>query len=318
MKLFKRVLLLLVFAGMLSSLAAMPPMYSVDYKLLVGLHPKMGSYDIVLERFLRPDINFADGNQLDQINLRIASASVEANRRVEELQRQIDRFLYEKSRIENKMTGTMLEYNEEMGQFAGDSSRKHQARKITEIDRDIATVQAKIEKIWDEVMNPLYLGRQQSKKIVESVLGEIDLMLQQFSTQLGNAVIIDSDYLGEQLQTVQFAGAPSVGADPLSIRLYQSLLQSDVAGKVPEPYLRDPELRKYASQMRRDMEDSFDRNISMQISRQPLYGKVPGLRGRFILAGPQNLDITRQVLEKIFVKHAVRPEIAARILSQVK
>lgn len=297
---------------------AQPQIYFVDYKLLVGLHPRMGGYDIVLERFLRSDINFADSNELNEINLRIASASMEANRKVEELQRQLDRFFSEKSRIENIMSGRKVEFNEDLGRYDGDGSRKQRNRKIAEIDRDIEGIERKIEKIWDEVMNPLYISRQQSKKVVRSVLDEIDLMLQQFSTQLGNAMIIDSNYLGQELQPQRVSGAPSVGGDPLSIRLYQSLLNSDLIGDVPEPYRRDPELRAYASRMRADIEESFDRNIAMQISKQPLYGKLPGFRGRFILAGPSNLDLTRQVLEKIFLKHGVRQDIAARILAQVK
>ncbi|MEW6708948.1 MAG: hypothetical protein AB1403_03925 [Candidatus Riflebacteria bacterium] len=313
---FKKIVLIWACFFSLAAFAA-PPMYTVDYKLLVGLHPKMGSYDIVLERHLRSDINFSDSNRLNELNLQIASASMQANQRIEELQRDLDRLLAEKAKVENRMTG-VVEFDEELGRYDGDSSRKHQARKISEIEMDIVAVQAKIDAIWDNVMNPLYLSRQQSRKIVESVLAEIDLMLEQFSTQLGNAVIVDRDFLGSQMQADKVTSVPSVGADPLSIRLYQSLLHSDLVGDVPDAYKRDPELRKYASQMRRDIEDSFDRNISMQISKQPLYGNLPGFRGRLFLAGAQNLDITRQVLEKIFVKHAVKADIAARILAQVK
>jgi hypothetical protein len=167
-------------------------------------------------------------------------------------------------------------------------------------------------------MNPLYISRQQSRKIVESVLQEIDLMLEQFSAQLGGAVIVDSDFISQPQEFKRVSAVPSPGADPLSIRLYQSLLNSDLLGDVPEPYKKDPELKQYASQMRKDIENSFDRNISMQISKQPLFGKVAGLHGRLFLAGGKNLDITRQVLEKIFVKHSVRGDIATRILAQVR
>ncbi|GAB4278186.1 MAG: hypothetical protein Kow0029_21390 [Candidatus Rifleibacteriota bacterium] len=297
---------------------AVPPMYIVDYKLLLGLHPRLSNYDLVLERHLRSDIDFSDMNLVNEINKKIASNSIIANRKVEELQKQIDRLVYEKSRLENKMTGAVVEYNEGLGRYEGDSSRNHQQRKAEEIDRDIASLQSKIDQIWDDVMSPLYLSKAQSKKIVESVLSEIDLMLEQFSTQLGGAVIVDRDYIASDLHYDHITAAPCVGADPLSIRLYQSLLHSDLLGTVPEPYKRDPELRKYASTMRKDIEDGFDRNISMQISKQPLYGKLLGLRGRLFLAGAQNLDITRQVLEKIFAKYSVRSDIAARILAQVK
>lgn len=308
----------LLFFVLSSSIYANPPMYTVDYKLLIGLHPKMASYDLVLERHLRPGIDFSDMNRVNEINMKIASNSIVANRKIEGLQREIDRFALEKSKIQNKMTGAMLEFNEEIGKFPGDSSRKHQARKVSTIDRDIEIAQAKIDLIWDEVMSPLYLSKTQSRKIVASTLSEIDLLLEQFSSQLGGAVIIDSDFSSVQLNPQKLTAAPSVGADPLSIRLYQSLLHSQLIGDVPEPYKKDPELRKYASRMRKDIEEGFDKNISMQISKQPLFGKILGLHGRLFLAGNKNMDITRQVLGKIFTKHAVRSDIAARILAQIK
>ena len=189
-----KILPLLALILIAFSASATPPMYTVDYKLLVGLHPRMGGYDLVLERHLRSDINFADSDQLNRINMKIASSSFEANRQVEKLQRQMDRLQLEKAKIENRMTGVVVEFDKDLGKFEGDSSRKHQARKISDIDRDIAVVQAKIDLIWDKVMDPLYLSKGQSRKIVDSVLSEIDLMLEQFSTQLGNAVIIDSGH----------------------------------------------------------------------------------------------------------------------------
>lgn len=307
----------MVFCQIIPAMAA-PAMYFVDYKLLVALHPKMGNFDMVLERHLRSDINFADMDQLNAINLQVASLSLQAHQRVETLMRDLDRVDLELAKVEEKVAGQISEFDNERGQFQGDNTRRSQQAKIAQLYEQRRQIDGKIVQVWDEVLNPLYLSRAQSKQIVESVLAEIDLMLETMARQLGGAVIMDSDYQAMPIIPEKVTAAPVVGADPLSIRLYQSLLHSNLVGDVPEFYKRDPQLAQYASAMRRDIEQSFDRNIAGQISKSPLFGQVIRPRGRMVLAGGQSLDLTRQALEQVFKKYAVRADIAARILALIK
>lgn len=317
---FKKIVLLslLMIACQSACLAALPSMYFVDYKLLITLHPKMGNYDMVLERHLRPDVNFTDMERLNAVNEQIASLSMSAHQRVDKLLLELDRVNLELSKLDERMAGQVAEFDSQKKQFQGDNTRKSQSAKVTQLLATRRELDNQIVKIWDEVMNPLYLSRAQSQQIVESVLEEIDLMLAGLSRQLGGAMIVDSDFQAAQLMPEKITSAPVVGADPLSIRLYQSLLQSNLVGDVPDIYKKNPELAQYASSMRRDIEQAFDRNIAMQISKSPLFGRAAGLRGRLVLAGAQNNDLTRQVLENIFKKYAVRADIATRILSQIK
>lgn len=308
---------LLVFCQIIPALAA-PAMYFVDYKLLVALHPKMGNFDMVLERHLRSDINFANMDQLNAINLQVASLSMQAHQRVETLMRDLDRIDLELAKIEEKMSGQISGFDNERGQFQGDNTRRAQQTKIAQLHEQRRQIDGKIVQIWDEVLNPLYLSRAQSKQIVEGVLSEVDLMLEAMARQLGGAVIMDSDYQAMPIIPEKVTSAPVVGADPLSIRLYQSLLNSNLVGDVPDLYKRDPQLAQYASAMRRDIEQSFDRNIAGQISKSPLFGQIIRPRGRMVLAGGQNLDLTRQMLEQIFKKYAVRADVASRILALIK
>lgn len=307
----------MVFCQIIPAMAA-PAMYFVDYKLLVALHPKMGNFDMVLERHLRSDINFADMDQLNAINLQVASLSLQAHQRVETLMRDLDRVDLELAKVEEKVAGQISEFDNERGQFQGDNTRRSQQAKIAQLYEQRRQIDGKIVQVWDEVLNPLYLSRAQSKQIVESVLAEIDLILETMARQLGGAVIMDSDYQAMPIIPEKVTAAPVVGADPLSIRLYQSLLHSNLVGDVPEFYKRDPQLAQYASAMRRDIEQSFDRNIAGQISKSPLFGQVIRPRGRMVLAGGQSLDLTRQALEQVFKKYAVRADIAARILALIK
>ncbi len=308
---------LVIFCQVVPALAA-PAMYFVDYKLLVAMHPKMGNFDMVLERHLRSDINFADMDQLNAVNMQVASLSMQAHQRVETLMRDLDRVDLELAKIEEKVTGQTSEFDNERGRFQGDNTRQAQQTKIAQLQGQRQQIDGKIVQVWDEVLNPLYLSRAQSKQIVESVLAEIDLMLEAMARQLGGAVIMDSDYQAMPIIPQKVTSAPVVGADPLSIRLYQALLNSNLVGDVPEFYKRDPQLAQYASAMRRDIEQSFDRNIAGQISKSPLFGLAVRPRGRMVLAGGQNLDLTRQALEQIFKKYAVRADIAARILALIK
>jgi hypothetical protein len=116
----------------------------------------------------------------------------------------------------------------------------------------------------------------------------------------------------------RITSVPAVGADPLSVRLYQALLHTDLLGDVPDVYKNDPSLKQYASQMRKEISDGFDRNAAMQISKQPLYGSLSGLNGRLFLAGGKNLDITRDMLSQLFRKYSIRKDIAEKILAQIK
>lgn len=307
-----------LIVGISAAVFATPAMYSVDYKLLVALHPQMANYDMVIERHLRPDVNFADMDRLNAINMQIASLSMQAYQRAEKLMQDLDRVNLDLARMDDRMLGKVVEFDTEKQQFQGDNTRRSQAQKLAQLQAQRSEIENQIVKVWDEVMNPLYLSRAQSKQIVESVLSEIDLMLEGMSRQLGGALIIDSDYQAVQLAPEKITAAPVVGADPLSIRLYQSLLNSDLVGDVPDVYKRDPELSRYASAMRKDIEDSFDRNIAMQISKSPLFGKATGVRGRMVLAGGQDFDLTRQAVENIFKKHGVRADIASRILALIK
>lgn len=316
-KLLFLVSVLMVILAAVAS-AAVPPMYFVDYKLLVALHPKMGNYDMVLERHLRSDINFADMERLNALNLQIASLSTSAHQRVERLMQDLDRVDLELAKIEEHMTGQITGFDNDRQQFKGDNTRRGQIAKVAQLQAQRQEIDNQIIKVWDEVMNPLYLSRAQSQQIVESVLSEIDLLLEGMSRQLGGAVIVDSDFQAMQPQPEKITAAPAVGADPLSIRLYQSLLNSNLVGDVPDIYKSKPELAQYASSMRRDIEQGFDRNIAMQISKSPLFGHAAGIHGRLVLAGGQNHDLTRQVLENVFRKYGVRADIAGRILALIK
>lgn len=309
---------LILIAGQAAVCLAVPPMYFVDYKLLMALHPKMSNYDMVMERHLRSDINFADAEKLNAVNMQIASLSMLAHQRVEKLTQDMDRVNLELAKVDSGMLGRIADFDTEKGQFQGDNTRRSQSAKIAQLQAQRQEIENQIDKIWDEVMNPLYLSRSQSRQLVESVLNEIDLMLEGMSRQLGGAIIMDSDYQATQLVSEKNTAAPTVGADPLSIRLYQSLLNSNLVGDVPDVYKRDPELVPYASAMRRDIEQSFDRNISMQISKSPLLGRALGVRGRLVLVGGQNLDLTRQAVDNIFKKYGIRADIAGRILALIK
>jgi len=294
-----------------------PAMYSVDYKLIIALHPQMGNYDMVMGRHLRNDIDFSDYNVKARVNAEIAKLSIVAQKKSDVLMSKILKLENKIAQMEDSYSKP-TDYIPTTKDFAGDNTRKSRNRRIENMKSELKKLNEENIKIWDDVMNPMYYTREQSNNITNRVLNEIDLVLNDISNQKGGALIIDSDYQAIQTAPTKIGGVPAIGADPLSIKLYQSLISANVVPELPGVYKTDPELAQYASFARKDLEESFDKNVSTQISKSPLFANVPGVRGRLVLVGSSDFDLTLEVVEKIFIKHGIRNDVATRILNQIK
>jgi|GEM_PF-1476191 len=294
-----------------------PGMFTVDYKLLVALHPSMANFDLVLGRHLRTDIPFQDQEGMAKLSREINALSVKARAEADKIQKDIDKLLLQKADLENRMSHNVVEFHQEKGTLTGASTQKIQGQKLGEVAQRVAALHEQQNKVWDDVMNPLYLPRPQSHQLVEKALAEIDSFLDEASRSHGGAMIIDRDFVRVQVPSTSIPQAHTTGADPLSIRLFQSLLQTDLVGKVPEFYLKNPDLQRYAGTMRQQMEQSFDRNVAAQISKAPLFETVLGMRGGLFLTGAERADLTRSILTQIYQKHKIKTDVAQRILALV-
>lgn len=294
-----------------------PAMYSVDYKLVIALHPQMGNYDMVIGRHLRNDIDFSDYNVKARVNEEIAKLTKAAQKKSDDIMQKMFELENKISQMEESYSQP-TDYMPDMKRFAGDNTRKTREKRIEGMKAELKKLNEENIKIWDDVMNPMYYTREQSNRIVTGVLNEIDLILNDISIKRGGALIIDSDYQAIQTAPTKIGSVPAIGGDPLSIRLYQSLISANVIPELPGVYKTDPELAQYASFARKDMEESFDKNISTQISKSPLFSAVPGVRGRLVLVGNTDFDLTLEVVEKIFIKHGIRNDVATRILNLIK
>ncbi|HOY66500.1 MAG TPA: hypothetical protein PLP29_06395 [Candidatus Ozemobacteraceae bacterium] len=297
--------------------APAPGMYVVNYGLLLALHPAMSNFDMVLGRHLRSDLPFQDQSAMARLTDQINALAAKARTETEQVQTEIDKLVLQKTDLENRIGQNVVEFNQERGTFTGEQTRQIQMQKLGELDRSVAALQARQNKIWDDVMNPLYLPREYSQKLLEQTLAQIDGLLGEVSRARGGAMILDSDFVRVQPRPVSIPVAHSTGADPLSIRLFQSLLQSDLVGRVPDVYLQNPELRQYGAAMKRQIEESFDRNVAAQISKSPLYDELIGARSRLFLAGSGSFDLTREVLAELYRRNQVKPDIAQRILNRI-
>jgi len=244
------ILAVVALCGTGASLAAsqavpVPGMYVVNYGLLVTLHPAMANFDMVLGRHLRTDLPFQDQAAMARLTDQINALSARARAEADQVQTEIDKLLLQKTDLENRLGQNVVEFNPERGTFTGEQTRQIQLQKMRELDRSVAALQERQNRIWDDVMNPLYMPRAYSQKLVEQTLAQIDALLEEFSRARGGAMILDSDFVRVQPRPTSIPVAHTTGADPLSIRLFQSLLQSDLVGRVPDVYLQNPELRQY-------------------------------------------------------------------------
>ncbi len=298
--------------------AGLPVMYSIDYKMTLALHPLMANYDLVLGRHLRGEIAFHDTKVMNEVNARINQLNAAAQPRIKSLQKKFDLLAIERSKVGERMQAMVGQANAERGTFDQVQTNKAQKGKIADLDRQMVEIQAQMQAAQDEVLDPIYLTRAQSKERINQALTEIDHLLANISAQRGGAIIIDRDFVRPTpLQSQQINTAATVGADPLSINLFQKVLTGDLVARIPEVYQKDPELQRYAAQMRAQMATGFDRNVATQMSKAPLYAAIPAT-GRLFLVGGEQADLTRQVITEIYRQHNVRTEVAQRILAAIK
>lgn len=278
-----------------------PAMYSVDYKLLICLHPLMANYDPVYGQHLRSDIDLNDLGIQQSIAQQTLKNSMKASEKQKALNEELEKLNAELEKLH--MTPADWE-----------NSNNSKTQKANSLIKKIYDMQIKIEKVWDDVMNPMYLSKPQSDKITETVLNDIDNQLAILSKELGGALIIDSDYQAVQLAPKSISELRMVGGTGTSIRLYQTLLNTEPPDILPMYKDNPANIATY----KKMQEDEMNANIAAVISKSPLYGAVPGLRGRLVLISGKDFDLTTKVLERIFKLHRVKPDIANRILQQIR
>ncbi|MFZ2961272.1 MAG: hypothetical protein WA705_30725 [Candidatus Ozemobacteraceae bacterium] len=300
-----------------SPAGGLPGMFTVEYKLLLALHPYMSNFDIVLGRHLRSDVNYKDPTALSEINKKINALSVKAGEQTPAIQKEIDKLRLQISDIQQRSQSIIGVANAERGGFTGQNTQQIQKAKISELERQVLALEEKREAVSEATLDPLYLSRAQSRERINQALTQIDAILEAFSRQRGGAIIVDRDFVRVQIPAQHIPSVQEAGADPLTIALYQSLLEADFIGKVPPRYLSDPELRPYANKMVTQLAGSFDRGVAGQIARAPLSAKLLGIRGRLFLTGTSGTDLTREILAEIFRQNRIPNEISQRILAQI-
>lgn len=290
-------LFLLFFA---TQCTAAPAMYSVDYKLLICLHPLMAMYDPVYGQFLRSDINFTDLKAYESVSKQIVKNSQKAMEQTEEIDKKLTALIVELEKL--RMTPREWE-----------NPQSAKTQKALSLNQQIENLNAKKDAIWENVMSPKYISKKQSDVIINQVLNEIDSQLINLSKELGGALIIDSDYQAIQLQPKSITDLKVAGGTPMSIRLYQDVLNFEM----PEILPMYSDIPENVAAYKKMVMEGLESDIAKVISKSPLYGAIPGLRGRMVLVGSRDFDLTNKVLERIFKSHRVKPDIANKILQQI-
>lgn len=297
---------------------SIPGIFTVDYKLLLALHPSMSNFDLVLGRHLRSDVSFQDMNNLNEQNKKMNALNSQIKKKVDEIQKEIDKLLLQKGDIEKRVLGNVIEYNSEQRKYTSQETRAIQEKKISEYDKKILELESKKTELFDSVLDPLYITRQQSNDRINKALAQIDSVLQNLSRQHGGAMIIDRDFTRVMTAPKSVHQSHEAGADPLSIRVFQAILEMKLTPNIPDIYLNKPELRQLANRAKTDLEASFDKNVAAQISKSPQFNAALSQWGRFFLVGAEKADLTKLALDEIYKLNNINPDFARRIISQVR
>jgi len=325
-----------VFASVLASLAFIqagfssekgqnfPGIYKVDYKLVFLLHPMMAEFDLTLGRFLRNDVNLKDGNVLNKLGAQMAEANALAQKNLAEIQKQIDQAILDLQKIEREKNITF-----EVATGANASEALLFKKKKEEAEKKIADLRQKQADIQDGVFDPMYISRKKTVEKVNEILKQIDSVLQKFSQEKNGALIVDSNFVRNPNRYTTYHPSPEACFSFLSIGLRQDLLEfnSSMAEEMRAKY-NEPEMQKvFAQTMGKDyqkkLEDAmnqasyFHTAFATTLTKYPGIGAVLGNRGRLFLAGGENIDITKEILEEIYKMNNVKEDVAKRILQLV-
>lgn len=301
---------LLAVIGAATVAGAVPPVFTVDYKLLFLLHPKMAEFDLTLGRHLKPGVKVYDQATRDALAKEMETLNVEAKKAVEAQQQVIVKLSQEQ--VEGGLrvaptasqTAPMLLWEAEQARKAELQKRIDEARRVQ-------------EEALDRVFDPMYLPRSESRAVIEAVLSEIDAELERVSEAKGGALILDADFVRAAPVPTRYHATINPSLDLVDIGLRQSLLEYNFATeKMPELYTKRPELQlKFAEAMHRLK--GFESGIATTLSRYPGVAAALGARGRLILAGGKQHDLTREILGEMYKKNRVREDVASRILDLV-
>lgn len=310
---------LVVVFGMAASASAIPPMYTVDYKLLVLLHPKMAEFDLTLGRHLKPGVQVSDQKTRDALAREMEALNVEAKKTVDLQQQVIAKLSQEQSEAGAAMRSRVIDVKPGSTASAAlpvvmwEEEQKRRAALQKRID-DARHLQ---EEALDRVFDPMYLTRAESQAIIDGALAEVDGLLERLSEEKGGALILDADFVRGAPVPVRFHPAVSPCLDLVNIGLRQSLLEYDFSNdKMPDLYTKRPELQaKFAEAMQRMK--GFESGIATTLSHYPGVAAALGARGRLILAGGKQQDLTRQVLGDLYKKYQVRDEVTSKLLGLV-
>lgn len=300
---------LLTVGSVSVAIGAIPPVYTVDYKLLFLFHPKMAEFDLTLGRHLKPGVKTFDPGSREALSREMERLNVEAKKTVEAQQQLIAQWTQEQ--LEGGMHSNPSASASPVLLLETEKKRK------AELQARIDSAKRIQEEALDRVFDPMYLSRDESRSIMEGVLTEIDTELERMSQVRGGALILDADFVEATPVPRRFHPSAIPCLDLVDIGLRQSLLDHDFTpGQMPVLYTQRPELQlKFAEAMQRLK--GFEDGVATTLSRYPGVAAVLGARGRLILAGGKDQDLTREVFAELYRKHQIRPEVAAKILELV-
>jgi len=281
---------------------------SVDYTLVLALHPRMAWYDFSVQRFYRSNIPMNNESELEKLRKKAAAVTLEMKSSVERVDRERNRILKEMTDLElsrKNTINTMLKENKDVTLIS-----KSYDLKSTRLAKEYADKEKEYEKVRNAGLDVFYLNRTDSDNYLSSIMSEIDQILKQLSRERGNIAIIDRSFLIAPATTYQPPTAiPGFGL--LGSQLYAQLLKTDFS--VPKGSDAPETPPDHIQRVVTGIEGRFKEDLEKVLTQIPaLHPIVANVRPRFFLAGGE--DLTMLVIQQVFKLNKVPAEIEQRVL----
>ena len=286
---------------------------TVDFTVLVMLHPAMADYDVEKSAFkiLRPKSSPEGKAQVELLANELKSLKEREkylDNKLEELRAQTEKSYEEiKQRYYYAVTdpeiATGTKINEEKKfEYEVNELNSNNDKQELELQTELANVRIKISKIENSTEIELYTTVDETEKKINSIVSEIKNTIKKVAEKNEMSVVLNSSS-ERMVRSVVIKQKSSANIGQLS---YSGILRSDSVPNMLRVTKNNPEVKEY---------NSFYQDVRFWLSKEK---EVLGNNYRLVPAESVILggkDITKDVLWALFKDYNVRTDTAKSIIN---
>lgn len=285
---------------------------TVDSTILLAFHPKMAWYDFAAQRFFRPEVPLGNEKEMAKLRAKAAARTAEVQTRLAEVRRNRNRLLQELNTLDQQRRNTVNEMLREGKETA--SIEESFARKKVRLQEEYDALDKDYLKVQEAGLDVFFLSRDDSRKYLSTIMGEIDAVLSRISRERGDLAILDRAFVTPP--AIEYPAPVAMpGLNLTEASLYAQLLQSNfqLPPGTTDPSAPPDHAQRVAAGLESRFQEDFQKLLTQAPTVQPV---IANLRARLFLAGGE--DLTAIALARIFETYKVPGEAATRLLRLIQ